>query len=100
MQALGQEITFNGWFMLAANREFSKAFIEQCITDFILERKDCLTADQISTLTFGQMGITSEETLELVFMFSEVLGSELDETLPFEYPILSELSQHVFDLIC
>lgn len=44
-------------------------------------------------VTFGDLGLSSAELLEMIYELSRWLGREIEETLIFENPSVEELAQ-------
>ncbi|MCZ0867141.1 acyl carrier protein [Dasania sp. GY-19] len=73
----------------------SRADISEWMSNYLESQLDLTLDWRSKSKTFGELGLSSAEVLEMVFSLSEWLSEEIDETIPFEYPTIETLSEYL-----
>ena len=61
--------------------------------DYLLKSHGFNEASIRDAVTFGDLGLTSAELLEMIYELSQWLGRDIEETLVFENPTINDLAR-------
>jgi acyl carrier protein len=73
----------------------SVAEIEEWLVDYLAEQLQCSPGEVEVTIPFDRFGLSSTTAVFMIGSLEDWLGTRLDPTLPFDYPTISALAEHL-----